>query len=254
MRLEFPVPFEPSALAVSPDGRFLAAEWTDARTISVRDLATGTEVAKRGGYRSLVQTLAFRPDGKALASGHADGTALVWDLSGLPEVKPAADREAAWEDLASADAGKAYRAILSLAADPGCVAFLRDRVKPAPEIPAGRIQKLVKDLDSDAFATREAATAALEELGGAADAELRARLREGLSAEQRRRIADVLENRGLMESDPDRLQALRGVEVLERAGSAEALSVLRGVAKGSPEARRTREAAGAVRRLSVPSR
>src|SRR5262249_49843808 len=156
--------------------------------------------------------------------------------------------------LASADAGKAYRAILSLAADPGCVAFLRGRVKPAPEIPEGRIQELVKDLDSDAFATREAATAALKELGGAADAGLRARLREGLSAEQRRRIEDVLENRALTEADPDRLRALRGVEVLERAGSAEALSVLGELTKGSPEARLTREAAGAVRRRSVPPR
>jgi hypothetical protein len=237
-----------NGLAVSPDGRFLAAEWAGVHAISVRDLATGTEVARRGGYRSLVQTLAFRPDGKALASGHADGTALVWDLSGLPEAKPAADREAAWEALASANAGKAYQAILSLAADPGCVAFLRDRVKPVPEIPASRLQQLVRDLDSDTFATREEAAAALRELGSAADAQLRAQLREGLSAEQRRRITEVLESRESTESNPDRLQALRGVEVLDRAGSAEALSLLGEVAKGSREARLTREAAAAVRR------
>jgi hypothetical protein len=121
-------------------------------------------------------------------------------------------------------------------------------MKPAPAIPASRIRKLVKDLDSESFATREEATAALRELGGAADAQLRARLREGLSAEQRRRITELLENRESTEPDPDRLQALRGVEVLDRAGSAEALSLLGELAKGSPEARLTREAAGAVRR------
>src|SRR5262249_11882802 len=158
----------------SPDGRFLAAAWSD-NAIRVWDLTTGAEVAKRTGYGTLVDTLAFRPDGKALASGHADGTALVWDLSDLPTIKPAvAEREAAWADLSSADATKAYRAILALAADPGCMTFLRDRVKPATAIPAARLRALVNDLDSDRYAKREAATAALQKLGDMADAELAA--------------------------------------------------------------------------------
>ena len=253
-RLEFPVPFGPSTPVVSPDGRFLAAERIDTRTISVWDLATGAEVAKRSGYGPLVQTLAFRPDGTALASGHADGTALVWDLSGLPGARPmVTNREAAWTDLASADAGKAYRAILSLAADAGGVAFLRDKVKPAPEIPASRIQKLVKTLNADKYATREAATTALKNLGDAADAELQALVRGELSLEQRRRIADVLESRGFPEANPDRLRVLRCVEVLERVGSAEARSLLAELAKGASGSRLTREAAGAVRRHSMQS-
>ena len=143
---------------------FLAGSRT-VDTISIWDLATGIEVAKRAVSMQR-RFLAFRPDGKAMASGHADGTALVWDLSGLPGVKPAAtDRDAAWKDLASADAGKAYRAILALAADPSGVAFLREKVKPAPEIPSSRIQKLVKDLGDDEYATREAATDTLKKLG-----------------------------------------------------------------------------------------
>jgi hypothetical protein len=256
MRLEFPVSFEPSTFAFSSDGRYLAGAGTGASAISVWDLTTGDEVATRGGYRSLVQTLAFRPDGQALASGHADGTALVWDLSELPGVRPeAADRKAAWKDLASADAGEAYRAILALAADPGGVAFLRDKLKPVPDVPAGRIQKLVEDLDSDVYTTRETATAALKKLGGAAEARLRTLPREGLSQEQQRRIADVLESRGLTaESDPDRLRALRCVEVLERVGTTEALTVLGELAKGATGARLTREATGAVRRLGTRPR
>jgi hypothetical protein len=128
------------------------------------------------------------------------------------------------------------------------VAFLRDKVKPAPEIPASRIQKLVKELNADAYETRAAANTALEKLGDAADAELRILLRGGLSLEQRRRIADILDRRELTESDPERLRALRCVEVLELVGSAEARWVLGAVAKGAPGARLTREAAGAVRR------
>jgi WD40 repeat protein len=75
--------FEPQAVALSADGRFLAAARPD-KTISVWDLTTGAEVANRSGYGTVVGCLAFRPDGKALASGHADGTAVVWDLSALP--------------------------------------------------------------------------------------------------------------------------------------------------------------------------
>jgi RNA polymerase sigma factor (sigma-70 family) len=273
-RLEFTLPFArvvvgnasrstPSTFAVSPDGRFLAVDLADERAIAVRDLAAGGEVARRSGYGPSVQTLAFRPDGKALASGHADGTALVWDLSGLPGLKPAAaDREAAWNDLASADAGKAYRAILALAADPGCAAFLGDRVKPAPAVPAGQVRKLVEDLDDDRFATREAASAALVRLGDA-DAELRTLLRGKLSPEQHRRVEEVLAKRSWIESDPERLRALRCVEALERAASGHraspgadaapeadtAVALLKTVSTGAPQARLTQEAKSSLERL-----
>jgi WD40 repeat protein len=265
-RLEFTLPFtvpalgkaarfEPLALAVSRDSRFLASAWSD-NVIRLWDLANGTEVATRSGYWGRADTLTFRPDGRALASGHQDGTALVWDLSGLPEVKPAAtDRESAWKDLASADAEKAYRAILALAADPDAAAFLRDRVRPVPAIPEAQFQKLVNDLDSDKYATRETATAALKKLGELVEVELQTLLRGDLSAEQRRRIADVLESQQLApESDPERLRTLRCVEVLERIGSAEARALLGELAKGAPSARLTRDAAMAVRRSDTHSR
>jgi WD40 repeat protein len=251
-RLEFTLPLGTLPLAASLDGRFLAGAQTDNTTIYVWDLGTGTEVAKWSGYRAIVRTLAFRPDSKALASGHTDGTALVWDLSGLPGVVPAAtDREAAWKELASADAGKAYRAIVSLAADPGCVAFLRERVKPVPAVAASEVQKLVNDLDNDEFTRREAASKALEKLGDVAEVELRTLHSKGLSAEQRRRVDEVLAKRELIESDLDRLRALRGVEVLERVGSGDARAVLGELARGAVGARLTGEAGGAVRRINA---
>jgi RNA polymerase sigma factor (sigma-70 family) len=256
-RLAFSLPvigkwweFEPQAVTLSADGRLLAGARPD-KTISVWDMTTGAEVAKRAGYGTVVDCLAFRPDGKALASGHADGTAVVWDLSGLPSSKPAAaDRQGAWTDLASDDAGKAYRAVLALASDPRCAGFLRNRVKPAAAIPAGEITRLVGDLDSAAFATRERATAALATLGDAAEADLRAALRGDVSAEQRRRIEGVLAKWGLTESDSERLRALRCVEVLERSASAAAREVLAGLANGAAGARLTREAGDAIRRLT----
>ena len=119
--------FEPQAVAISLDGRALAVARPD-RTISVWDLATGKELVTRTGYGAVVCCLAFRPDSLALASGHADGTAVVWDLSSLSFPRPArVELDAAWKDLASDDAGTAYRAILGLAADPGSAAFIRAR-------------------------------------------------------------------------------------------------------------------------------
>jgi len=253
-RLEFVLPFAPFPLAPSPDGRFLAGTRADTKTIHVWDLATGIEVAKRGGYSTLIATLAFRPDGKAIASGHADGTALVWDLSGLPAMKrTASDKESAWKDLASPDAAKAYRAIVSLAADPECVGILRELVKPVSKVPAEKIRKLVKDLDSDEFTARETATSALAMLGDTIDAELRSSLRGELSPEQKQRIDEVLARRKLIESDPERLRLLRCVEVLERLGSSEARSLLGELAKGAAGARLTQEAQSAIRRFALKS-
>jgi len=257
-RLAFALPvvgkrweFEPRAIAVSADGRLLAGARPD-KTISVWDLSTGAEVAKRAGYATVVGCLAFRSDGEALASAHADGTAVVWDLSGVtPHRAAPANRDATWKDLTSDNAGTAYRAILALAADPGCAAFLRNRIGATVAARADQVRQLIADLDSPVFATRERATAGLARLGDAADDQLRAALAGALSAEQRRRVMDVLGSRGLIESDPDRLRALRCVEVLERSGSAEARMVLSGLSKGAPMARLTRDAVHALRRLSA---
>ncbi|HJZ91474.1 MAG TPA: hypothetical protein VKE40_11415, partial [Gemmataceae bacterium] len=241
--------FEPWGVTLSADGRLLASARPD-KTISVRDLATGAEVAKRSGYRTIIDCLAFRPDGKAPASGHADGTALIWDLSGVAAATPAAmDREAAWKEPASDDAGKAYRAILALAVDPGFVAMLRERLKPVVTPPADQIRKLIADLDNATFATRQRATAELTKLGDAADDQLRAALKGDLTAEQRGRVEGILGKRGLTESDPDQLRPLRCVEVLEKSGSAEAQAVLAELAKGAAGARLTRESNDAVRRM-----
>jgi WD40 repeat protein len=45
------------------------------------ELATGREVKKIEGFRGIVRSLAFLPDGKRLVSGMEDSTALIWDLT-----------------------------------------------------------------------------------------------------------------------------------------------------------------------------
>ncbi len=77
-----------SAAACSPDGRLVAwcaDEGEDGHyAIRLTDLATGKERARLAGHIRQVSALAFSPDGKRLASGASDASALVWDLTALP--------------------------------------------------------------------------------------------------------------------------------------------------------------------------
>ena len=72
---------EPEASTVSADGRWLAGARRPDGTISVWDLATGAEVAKRSGYGTPVECLAFRPDGRIIAVGTIGGYVRFFDPS-----------------------------------------------------------------------------------------------------------------------------------------------------------------------------
>jgi hypothetical protein len=194
--------------------------------------------------------LAFRADGRALISGGADRTCLVWDATGRDLAGAAtvrlteADLEAAWTALGGKDAARAFRATAALAADPDrAVPFLAARVRPVPRAPAGA-DALAADLDSPAFADRERAEKGLVELGAAAEPALR-RVVAGPSAEARQRAQRVLDR---LTQSADRLVARRVVEVLELAGTAEARRVLAALAAGADGAWLTEEARPAAAR------
>jgi RNA polymerase sigma factor (sigma-70 family) len=130
-------------LAFSSDGRLLASgsgdyARSDDQSVRLWELVSGREVRRFEGHRAGVTKVAFLPDGRSLVSSSADGTALVWDITGLGRdpTPPAREGiapgpEALWSDLGGDEAARAYRAIWALAAvGKRVVPFLAVRLKP----------------------------------------------------------------------------------------------------------------------------
>ncbi len=248
-------------LVFHPRGRHLAVNDLDG--VHLFDLVTGKEVWTRklpervrasttpGTYSS---SMAFSADGKRLATGHTDGTILLWDVE-LPAVKStpltAMEIERLWADLGGADAAAAWVALWRLAEAPdAAVPLLRQHLKPVATAPAAEMTALLADLDTDSFAKREAATKRLKELGLAAEPALRARLDANPTLELQRRIELLLKALAEIPEPltPALRRDLRAVAVLGRIRTAQAREVLEGLIKGPPSARVTEAARAALGR------
>ena len=127
--------------------------------------------------------------------------------------------------------------------------MLGPRLRPALAINTAIVKRRLAALDSDRFAEREAATAELAELGEEAEPLLRAALDKRPSAEVQRRLKQLLAERVEGGGGPADWRRSRGLEALERAGSPEAVRLVRALAGGKREARLTKEARAALQRL-----
>jgi len=105
-----PLPDQPLAVTISPDGRFVAStpqsNSTGAGTsVHVWDAASGAEVhrmSQTGG--EWVSVLSFSPDGRRLVSGGSDGKVNIWDTeSGLDLLTLAGHKSWLWQARFSPD-------------------------------------------------------------------------------------------------------------------------------------------------------
>jgi WD40 repeat protein len=246
---------ERTHFAFTPDGRALT--WAPGpgndRAVRLWEVLSGQVRRQFEGHQGPVTAVALSPDGTRLVSASEDTTLLVWDLTGARKAAGLAPREllALWADLGSEDAARAYTAVctLSRAGDQG-VPLVRERLRPAPVPDAGRVARLLADLNSEKFPVRDGARRELEQLGELVEAELRGALGGNPPLEVRRRIEGLLQRLSGPVTSPEQLRALRAVEVLERAGTPEARSALKALAAGAPAARLTQEAQAALGRLA----
>jgi WD40 repeat protein len=241
-------------LAFSPDGRFLAASGQD-DTIRIWELAAGRRVRRLRAAEDGIGKVAYTPDGRRLVSlGHS--TLLVWDATGLadtvvPKRLDARELQDLWDALAGGDAPRACGAVWRLAAAPEqAVAFLGERLRPVPAVDPKDIARRIADLDDDDFAVRQRGAEELGKLGERAAVPLRAALEAKPSPEARRRLEKLVEAAEVPFASGAPLRELRAAAVLEYAGTPDARQVLETLAGGAPDARLTRDAKAALKRLT----
>jgi RNA polymerase sigma factor (sigma-70 family) len=245
-----------SSVAVAPDGRLLAGTegpFSSDSSVGLYETLTGRVIQKLPGHARTVTGLAFSPDGRRLVSVSDDQTGLVWDVT-LPALSAkTADKglAVAWDRLAAPDPGLGYAGIATLAAAPAeALPLLRAKLRPAPVPTDADLDRLVGQLDAEAFADREKASAELEQFGPNAVAGVKDRLTRVASEEIRKRLTRFLARYDGPDPSPYQVRCVRGVGVLEAIGSAEAKQLLESLAKGAPEANLTREAKAALERLA----
>jgi hypothetical protein len=247
-------------LAFSPDGRYLVGphsidHW-HRRGLQVCDLVLGRELGDIPCHRGDIDALAFSPDGRKLATGSTDRTALIWDATwptlprpSLPEAQPIAPEDL-WRDLSRPEAERAWRAVWRLALTPEqALPLLQRELRPAAPLDAVKLARLLPELERDEFARREVARKEILTLGEGAIPALRRRLEANRSADLRRLLEGLLEDLEPRPNAPQRLLDSRAFAVLERAGAPEALQWLRRLAQGAEEHSRTEMAREALRRL-----
>lgn len=242
-------------MRVSPDGSLIATgdtfgssqTYDQLQSIRICELASGKEVLRFEGDGSVVAALAFSPDGKTLASGLYNGTAVLWSV--VPDPISESNVEKLWSSLASEDAAEAYRAqwrLVELAKD--AVPLLQSRLRPVPIADEKEIGSLIADLGSPKSGIRQAASRKLIDRLDQAEPLLLKALDNNPSPDVRARIKACLE--APREPGAEELRTIRAISVLERVGSPEARAILRTLVTGAPEARETRIARAALDRLS----
>jgi RNA polymerase sigma factor (sigma-70 family) len=245
------LPIGASAAAFAPDGRTFATASPDG-TIQLWEVATWSVRAEFRGHRDRVTALAFGPDGRLL-SGGLDTTVLAWEVR-PPRPQRAAAIGTAWDDLGRAEGKPAFAAQGRLLASPAeSIALLGEKIKAAEPADPKRLARLIADLDSPVFATRQQATSDLKEIGSQAAPAVREAVKKADSLEVRRRLENLLDEWDNQIPGAAELRMLRAVEVLEWIGTLEARKLLAAWAKGAPGSRLTAAAEGALQRLKAPA-
>jgi WD40 repeat protein len=247
-------------LHFAPDSRILVLRKEAVNEmLYLWEVHSGQEVAPFVCLDRTIDAEAMGPDGATLAAALSDGTIELHDI------RPDAWRlirqrglaswqiQRCWSYLMSADGWAGDEAAWMLAADPQkALPLLKEQLHRFSS--DEEIQRLIQDLDSDSYPTREAATRELQRLGLAAEPALSRILHERPSLEMRHRaqgLLDAIDQRWTLGPAGESLRAVRAVRALERMGTKEAFAILKDLGRGGIGAWQTQEAREATQRLRL---
>jgi hypothetical protein len=155
-----------------------------------------------------------------------------------------------WTTLGDDSPAEAYKAIWRFAAAPEqTLPFLATSLQPVNPSNPVDVARLIDDLDSDQFSVREKASRELGQLGETVEDALRMARRGKISAEQARRIDQLLAQLAGPMLSSEQLRVTRAVAILEQIGGPQARKLLEELAGGAAGARLTQEAKASLARL-----
>jgi WD40 repeat protein len=244
----------PRAVYFAPGGRHFATTGYDGSTRlyeagSPTDTFTDKSIGKQG------YALTISRDGRRLCAGGENGKLFVWDVSMLTR-KKVADAELsasafddAWKELGSDNAEAAYKNVMALSV-PGALRLFTKRLtppKPLSDDAKKRTPQLLKELADDDEDKWRKASDELAGYGPAILPALKAAQAKETDPDVKLRLVVTIRRADAGAADEARL--LRTVETLERIGTAEAVKLLRELAKGDRGDATAAEAKASLGRL-----
>jgi WD40 repeat protein len=237
-----------NAIALSPDGRFLALLLGRGHVIRLLHLGSGRQVAKPLALGDTGWALAFSRDGRLLAAGsgdlgwNADGSIRVWELASGREICRFQGHRAEVTSIAFLPDS---RRIASAGADAIAMVWDIARIEREAESTLGHddIELFWADLAGDHAAKANRAILALVTAPDRVVPFLAGRLKPI-------RLDDPAKDTSLGPiASGETLRRLRAISVLEKIGTPDARRILEQLASGLEGARETRDAKAALRQL-----
>jgi hypothetical protein len=245
-------------LTFSQNGKVLAAVAANDPLLRVWDAQSGRLRRQVLTPISNVAALALSPDGRTLATATGE-KALVWNVAkrdlgvlGPPVALSAKELDSLWNDLAGRDFVRAESAFKKLATGgKDAVAFLQRQIRAVavPNVDWKRMDRLLDELDDEAYTVRQKAFLELSKYGELAEVPLRKLLEGQPSLEAQSRANKLLAKLREPDLSPDRLRALEALDLLETLATSEARQALEEIKRDALIARIRQEAAEATRRL-----